>query len=178
MQCGRHPDPVHTSVSEIWNVTALVCVVFYLHIISFMNAWNMSFQFSSVTQLCPSHCDPMNCSTPGFPVHHQLSEHAKTHVHWIGELVRSNHLILCHPLLLALQSFPESRSFPMSQFFTSGGQSKGVSPSTLIIPMNIQDWFHLGYWLDLLAVQGTLMGLLQHRSSKASVLWHSAFFMV
>ena len=67
----------------------------------------------------------------------------------------------------------------MSQFFTSGGQSIGVSASASVLPMNIQDLFPLGLdWLDLLAVQGTLKNLLQHHSSKASILWHSAFFMV
>ena len=67
----------------------------------------------------------------------------------------------------------------MSQFFTSGGQSIGVSASASVLPMNIQDWFPLGWtWLDLLAVQGTLKSLLQHHSSKASILRHSAFFIV
>ena len=76
-----------------------------------------------------------------------------------------------------LQSFPGSGSFPMSQLFASGGQSIGASAPAL--PMNIQDWFPLGWiWLDLLAVYGTLRSLLQHHSSKASILWHSAFFMV
>ena len=91
----------------------------------------------------------------------------------------------CHPTISSsvipfsscLQSFPASGSFPMSQFFTSGGQSIGASAPAL--PMNIQDWFPLGWiWLDLLAVYVTLRSLLQHHSSKASILWHSAFFMV
>ena len=75
------------------------------------------------------------------------------------------------------QSFPASGSFPMSQIFTWGGQSTGVSAS--VLPMNIQDWFPLGLTgLDLLAVQGTLKSLLQHHSSKASILQRSAFFIV
>ena len=70
-----------------------------------------------------------------------------------------------------LQPFPASGSFQMSQFFTSGGKSIGVSASTSVLPMNIQDWFPLRLdWLDLLAVQGTLKSLLQHHSSKASIL--------
>ena len=81
-----------------------------------------------------------------------------------------------------LQSFPASGSFQMSQFFTSGGQSIGVSASTSILPINIQDWFPLVLkemdFLDLLAVQGTLKSLLQHHSSKASILQWSAFFTV
>ena len=125
-------------------------------------------QFSSVTQSCLALCDPMDCSMPGFPVHHQLLELAQTHVQRIG--YQSNHLILCHPLL-HIQSFPASRSFPMSQFFASDGQSIGVSASASILPMNIQDWFPLGW-------TGTLKSVLQHHSSKTSILWHSAFCIV
>ena len=66
----------------------------------------------------------------------------------------------------------------MSQLFTSGGQSIGVSASTSVLPMNTQDRFPLGWTGDLLAVQGTLKSLFQHHSSKASILWHSAFFTV
>ena len=84
----------------------------------------------------------------------------------------------CHPTISVvpfssrLQSFPASGSFQTSQFFTSGGQSAGVSASTSVLPMNIQDWFPLGLtgW--------TLKSLLQHHSSKASILRHSAFFIV
>ena len=100
----------------------------------------------------------------------------------------------CHPIISSsvipfssLQSFSASGSFPVSQFFTSSGQSIGASASTSVLPMNTQDWSPLGWtgwisfrmdWLDLLAVQGTLKSLLQHHSSKASILWHSAFFRV
>ena len=87
----------------------------------------------------------------------------------------------CHPTISSsvipfsshLQSLPASGSFQMSQFFASGGQSIGIS----VLPMNTQDWYRMD-WLDLLAVQGTLKSLLQHRSLKASVLWGSAFFTV
>ena len=82
-------------------------------------------------------CDPMDCSTPGFPVYQQLLELAQTHVHQVGDA------ILCHPLLL-LQSLPASRSFPISQFFASGSQSIGASASASVLPMNIQDRFPLG----------------------------------
>ena len=90
----------------------------------------------------------------------------------------------CHPTISSSvilfsscpQSFPASRSFQMSQLFGSGGQSIGVSASTSVLPMNIQDWFPLGCWLDLLAVQGTLKSLLQHNNSKASILQCTAFF--
>ena len=77
------------------------------------------------------------------------------------------------------QSFPKLGSFQMSQLFTSGGQNNGVWASASVLPMNTQDWPPLGMdWLDLLAVQGTLKSLLQNHSSKASILWHSAFFTV
>ena len=91
----------------------------------------------------------------------------------------------CHPTISSsvvpfswLQSFPASGSFPMSQFFASGGQSIGVSVSTSVLPMNIQDWYPLGLtsWFSLQS-KG-LSSLLQHHSSKASILWRSAFFIV
>ena len=94
-------------------------------------------------------------------------------------VMSSNHLILCRPLLLCLQSFRVSGSFTMSQLFTSDGQRIGTSASA-ISPSNE----YLGLisltmdWLDLLAIQGTLKSLLQHHSSKASILWCSAFFIV
>ena len=86
----------------------------------------------------------------------------------------SNHLILCLPLSFCLQSFPASRSVPVSQFFTSGVQRIGVSVSNEhsgLISFRMD-------WLNLFAVQGTLKSFLQHHSSKASILWCSAFFMV
>ena len=101
-----------------------------------------SVQFSSVAQLCPTLCDPMDWSTPGLPVHHRLLEFTQTHVHW--SVMPSNHLILSHPFSFCLQSFPASGSFPMSQFFASGGQSIGVSASASLLPMNTQDWFPWG----------------------------------
>ena len=109
----------------------------------------------------------------GFPVHHQLPELAQTHVHRVSDAIQPSFSVV--PFSSHLQSFPVSRSFPMSQFLTSGGQSIGVSASASVLPMNVQDWFPLGC---LLAVQGTLKSLLQHRSSKESILWHSAFFIV
>ena len=92
--------------------------------------------FNSVAQLCLTLCNPMDCSTPGLPVHHQLLEF--TQVHWVSD---ANHLILC----CHLQSFPASGSFQMSQFFASGGQTIGVSTSTSVLP------FPLGWtgWISL-----------------------------
>ena len=91
---------------------------------------------------------------------------------WWCHLTISSYL----PLLI-LQSFTAARSFPISQFFPSCGQSIISSASASVLPMNIQDWFHLRL-TGFLAVQGTLEHLLQHHSSKASILQHSAFFMV
>ena len=84
----------------------------------------------------------------------------------IESVTPSNHLILCRPLLLLPSIFPSIRVFSMSQFFASGGQSIGASASTSVLPVNIQDWFPLGWtgW-----IQGTLKRRLQHRSSKASI---------
>ena len=119
----------------------------------------------------------MNRCTPGLPVYHQLPESTQTRVHQVA--MPSNHLILCRPLLLLPSIFPSIRSLQMSQLFASGGQSNGVSASAPVLPMNTQDWssFRMD-WLDLLAVQGTLKSLLQHHSSKASILGRSAFFTV
>ena len=83
------------------------------------------------------------------------------------------------PFSFCPQSFPASGSSPVSQLFTSDGQSIGVSASASVLPMNIHDWFPLGLTrFDLLAVQGMFKSLLQHHSSKASILQHSAFFIV
>ena len=84
----------------------------------------------------------MDCGTPGLSVHHQLPEFTQTHV--VELMMPSNHLILCHPLLLLPSILPSIRVFPMRWLFASGGQSIGVSASTSVPPMNIQDWFPLG----------------------------------
>ena len=81
----------------------------------------------------------MDCSTPGFPVHHQLPELAQTLVHWVGDAIQSSPP-LSSPFSSCLQSFPASGSFPRSQFFTSGGQSIGTSVSISVLPVNTQDW--------------------------------------
>ena len=100
-------------------------------------------QFSSVAQLCLTLCNPMNCSTPSFPVHYQLPELAQTHVHWVSDVIQPSHSVI--PFPFRLRSFPASGSFPMSRFFASGGQSIGVSASRSVLPVNIQDWFPLGF---------------------------------
>ena len=105
----------------------------------------------------------------------QLPELAQTHVYWVGDAIQPSHPLLSLP---CLQSFPASGSFPMSMFFTKRGQSIGVSASTWILPMNIQDWFPLGL-AGLISLQSRrLKSLLQNHSSKASILQHLAFFIV
>ena len=133
-------------------------------------------QFSSVSQSCPTFCHPMNCSRPGFPVHHKLPEFTQTHIH--GVVMPSSHLILCHPLLLlppiplSIRVFSNESALHM-RWPKHWNFSFSTSPSNehpgLIFRMD---------WLDLFAVQGTLKSLLQHHSSKASILRHSAFFIV
>ena len=100
--------------------------------------FNVTNQFSSVTQSCPTLCDPMNCSTPGLPVHHQLLEFTQTHVHWVSDAIQSSHSAA--PFSSCPQSFPASGSFPVSQLFTSGGQSIGVSALASVLPKTSQDW--------------------------------------
>ena len=134
-------------------------------------------QFSSVAQSCPTFCDPMNHSTPGLPVHHKLLAFTQTHVHLV--VMPSNHLILCHPLLLLPPIPPSIRVFS-SESTLHMRWPKYWSFSFSISPSNEYSGlisFRID-WLDLLAVQGTLKNLLQHHSSKVSILPHSAFFMV
>ena len=126
-------------------------------------------QFRSVTQSCLTLCDPMNRSTPGFTVYHQLRE----------LVMPSSHLILCHPLLLLLPIPPSIRVFsnesalcirwPKYWSFSFSISPSNEHPGLVSFRMD---------WLDLLAVQGTLKSLLQHHSSRASILQGSAFFIV
>ena len=92
----------------------------------------------------------------------------------IESMMPSNHLILCHPLLLRLQSFPASGSFPVSQFYTPGGQSTGASASALVLPMNIQRWFPLG-WTGLIfsLFKSTTFGKHQFFSAHSSLCSNS-----
>ena len=108
----------------------------------------ISGQFSSVVQSCLTLCDPVDCSTPGFSVHHQLLEPTQTHVHQVGDAIQPPYPLLS-PSPPAF--FPGIRLFPMSQFFASGGQSIGVSASASVLPMNTQHWSPLGWtgWISL-----------------------------
>ena len=118
----------------------------------------------------------MNCSMPGFPMHHQHPE--LTQITSIKSVMPSNHLSFCCPLSTCLQSSPALRSFPMSQFFASGDQSTGASASASVLPVNIQDWFPL--WLTILiSLQSKgLSRVFSNTSSKATILWSSLFFIV
>ena len=135
-----------------------------------------SVQFSRA-QLCPTLCDPMDCSTPDLPVHHKLRTLLK--LMSVVLVMPSNHLILCRPLLLPPSIFPSIRGFSNKSVLHIRWP-KYWSFSFTISPSNEYSGlisFRVD-WLDLLAVQGTLKSLLQHHSSKASIFWHSAFFMV
>ena len=122
-------------------------------------------------------CDLMNCSMPGLPVHHQLQSPPKPES--IESVMPSNHLILCCPLLLLPSIFPRIRVFssesalrirwPKYWSFSFNISPSNEHPGLISFRMD---------WLDLLSVQGTLKSLLQHHSSKASILLHSAFFIV
>ena len=127
--------------------------------------------------MCPTLCDPMNCSTPGLPVHHQLPEFNETHV--FEPVMPSSHLILCRPLLLLPPIPPSIRVFsnestlhmrwPKYWSFSLSISPSNEHPGLISFRMD---------WLDLLAVQGTLKSLLQHHSSNVSILQCSAFFTV
>ena len=102
------------------------------------SALRNSVQFSSVTQSCPTLCSPMNCSTPGLPVHHQLPEFTQSHVHWVSDTIQPSHP-LSSPSPPA-RNPSQHQSFPMSQLFTWGGQSTGVSALASFLPKKSQSW--------------------------------------
>ena len=103
----------------------------------------ITVQFSSVAQTCLTLCDPMDCSTPGFPVHHQLLKLTQTHVHWVSDAIQLSYPLSSPspPAFNLSQHQGLFKSWLLSQFFTSGGQRIGVSASASLLPMNIQGWF-------------------------------------
>ena len=134
-------------------------------------------QSSSITQSCPTLCDPMNCSTPGLPVHHHLPEFTQTHFHRVGDAIQPSHP---HRPLLLLSPFPPSIRVFSSESVLCIRWPKYWSLSFSISPSNEHSGlisFRMD-WMDLPAVQGTLKSLLQHHTSKASILRRSAFFTV
>ena len=147
----------------------------YLH--GFINLLNVFFgeSVSSVCQSCPTPCNPMDCSMPGFPVHHRLPELLK--LISIESVMPFNHLILCHPLLLLPSIFPNIMVISKESVIHIRWPkywSFSISPTNKysgLISFRID-------WLDVLAVLWTLKSLLQHHSSKASICQCSAFFIV
>ena len=133
-------------------------------------------QFSSVAQLCLTLCDPMDCSTPGFPVYHQLLELTQTHVHRLSDAIQPS-----HPLL---SPFPPASNLSQHQGFFNESVlcitwPKHWSFSFSLRPSSEYSGlisFRMD-WLGLLAVQKILKSFLQHHSSKASILWRSVFFL-
>ena len=154
-------------------------IIMNFHARPLMDGWRKTISNwpklgSSVTQSCLTLCDPMNRSTSLSITNSRSSSKLMC----IESVMPSSHLILCRPLLLLSQSLPASGSFPMSQLFARWPKywsfSLSISPSSEhpgLITFRMD-------WLDLLAVQGTLKSLLQHHSSKASILQRSAFFTV
>ena len=129
---------------------SILSLPFSFYLVFSLKFSSLSLQFSWAAQLCPTLCDPMNRSTPGLPVHHQLPKFSQTHAHWVGD---------CHPAISSFvvtfsscpQSLPVSGSFPISQLFSWGGQSTGVSASASVLPVNTQDLSPLGWtgWTSL-----------------------------
>ena len=165
---STHTPPTHSLQDCLW-LTSRIVFFFQLSI--------THIQFSSVAQSCLNLCDPMDCSTQGFPVRHQLPELIQTYVHPVGDAIQPS-----HPL-----SSPSPPTFNPSQhqvlfkWVSSSHQvAKILEFSYSISPSNEYSGlisFRMD-WLDLLAVQGTLKSLFQHHSSKASILRRSAFLIV
>ena len=135
------------------------------------------FQFSSVAQLRLTLCDPMKRSTPGLPAHHQLQEFTQTHVHQVGDAIQPS-----HPLSSPSPTAPNpSQHQSFFQWVNSSHKLAKVLESQLQ-HQSFQWIFRIDFlqddWFDLLAVQGTLKSLIHYHSSKTSILWPSAFFMV
>ena len=159
---------------QLWALTVLPIQPFCFSLSVQCSISYIRFNCCSVAQLCPTPCNPMDCSMPGFPVLHSLAEFAQTHVHWVNDAIQLSHPL--SSLLLLPSIFPSIRVF----FQWVGCHIKwtnywsfrfNISPSNKysgLISFRI-DWF------DLLAVQWTLKSLLQHHSSKSSVLQCSAF---
>ena len=158
-----HSDKKKVSFSVVLKLWSVDCQIKH----------TCSVQFSSVAQSCPALCDPVNCSTPGLWVHHQLPEFTQTHVYQVSDAIQPSHP-LSSPSPLAPRGVFSNESTLRMRWPKYWSFSFSISPSNEhpgLISFRID-------WLDLLAVQGTLKSLLQYHSSKASILWHSAFFTV
>ena len=131
-------DTIVASVSWLMWIT-LLWIIYAMY----QRVFRIISSVGSIAQSCLTLCEPMNCSTPSLPAHHQLSEFSQTYVHWVGDAIQpSNPLSSPSPFALNLYSI---RVFQMNQLFASRGQSIGVSPSASGLPMNTQDWSPLGW---------------------------------
>ena len=149
----------------VWYLYMYTYMWFDIHMYVYISPFS-SVQFISVTQSCLTLCDPMDCSMPGLHVHRQLQEFTQTHVHWVGEASQPS-----HPLSSTSPAFNISQHQGLFQWVSSSHQVAKVFSLSNEYPGLIS------FRIDLLAVQGTLKSLLQHHSSKASILQCSAFFI-
>ena len=129
-------DCTKTHISWLQTIL-LTSLTMWHHLVCEMYCVRYITQFTSVTQSCLTLCDPMDCSTTSFPVHHQLPEPTQTYVHCIGDAIQPSQSVI--PFSSRLQSFSVSGSFPVSRYFASRGQSIGVLASATVLPMNTQD---------------------------------------
>ena len=132
---------------------------------------------SSVTQSCPALFGLMDWSTPGLPIHHQLPEFTQTHFHWVGDAIQPSHLLSSYSPPASVLSQHQG----LFQRVSSSHQVAKVLEFSFSISSSNEYSGLISFrmdCLDLLAVQGTLKAFLQHHSSKASIFWHSAFFIV
>ena len=141
-----------------------------------VNRYTLLCYYCSVTQSYPTLCDPMNCSMPGFPVLRYLPELAQTHVHQVGDAIQPSH---------PLSSLLLSSIFSSIRVFSNGLALHIRWPCQLCFCFSMSSFYEYSGLIsfridrfDLLAVQGTPKGLLQHHSLKASILWRPALFMV
>ena len=138
-----HPESISYIRVHSW------CCTFYGFEQMYNDMYLLLQSVSSVAQSCPTLCDPMDRSMPGLPVHHQLLEFTQTHVHWVGDAIQASHLMS--------SPSPPSSVFPSISVFSNESvlcirwPNIGVSALASVLPMNIQDWFPLGWtgWISL-----------------------------
>ena len=146
--------------------------------VHFVNSYKIEHthhQFSSVTQFCLTLCGPSDCSMPKFPIHHQLLELAQTRVHWVNDAIQPSHHLS--------SPSPSAFNLPQHQDLFQWVSSSHQMAKLLELQHQPFQWifrtdFLRTNWLELVAVQGNLKSRLKHHSSKASILWCSAFFTV
>ena len=154
---------------------------FQKHRLIILDLWSSKIhnlvQFNSVTQSCPALCNTMDCSMSHLPIKHQLLDFTHTHVYQVSDVIQPSHPLLSPSpppsLFFSIKVF-SSESFLCIRWPKYWSFSFSISPSNEYSGLI---FFRMD-WLDLLAVQGALKSLLQYHSSKASILWHSAFFII